>query len=94
MTRSGRVVLGIATAVQLVASVALFYADLDLMLIVGVLVLQLVLVLSSILGPGAKRAGARRHGARVEVGHTSCGSSGRAGVLLVFHYGKRCVTPA
>jgi len=39
MTRSGRVVLGIATAVQLVATVALFYADLDLILIVGVLVL-------------------------------------------------------
>ena len=37
--------LGIATAVQLVASVALFYADLDLILIVGVLVLQMVLVL-------------------------------------------------
>ena len=45
MTRSGRVALGVATAVQLVATVALFYADLDLILIVGVLVLQLVLVL-------------------------------------------------
>jgi hypothetical protein len=38
-------VLGIATAVQLVATVALFIADFDLMLVVGVLVLQMVLVL-------------------------------------------------
>ena len=45
MTRSGRMALGIATAVQLVATVALFYADLDLILIVGVLLLQMVLVL-------------------------------------------------
>jgi len=45
MTRSGRVVLGVATAVQLVATVALFFADLNLMLLVGVLVLQMVLVL-------------------------------------------------
>ena len=37
--------LGVATAVQLVATVALFLADLDLMLLVGVLVLQMVLVL-------------------------------------------------
>lgn len=45
MTRSGRVVLGAATAVQLVATVALFFADLDLTLLVVVLVLQTVLVL-------------------------------------------------
>ena len=45
MTRSGRVALGVATLVQLVATVALFYADLDLILIVGVLLLQMVLVL-------------------------------------------------
>jgi hypothetical protein len=45
MTRSGRAVLGLATAVQLVATVALFYADLDLVFLVGVLLLQLVLVL-------------------------------------------------
>ncbi len=45
MTRSGKAVLGGATAVQLVASVALFYADLDLMFLVGVLVLQMVLLL-------------------------------------------------
>ena len=37
--------LGIATAIQLVATVALFYADLDLILIVGVLLLQMVLLL-------------------------------------------------
>ena len=93
MTRSGRVALGVATAVQLVATVALFYADLNLVLIVSVLVLQMVLVLVYLWDVGAKRAGARRHGARVEAGHTSCGSVGRAGVLLVFHHGKRCVTP-
>ncbi len=45
MTRSGKAVLGGATVIQLVASVALFYADLDLTLIVGVLVLQAVLLL-------------------------------------------------
>ena len=45
MTRSGKVVLGGATAVQLLATVALFYADLDLTLLVAVLVLQMVLVL-------------------------------------------------
>lgn len=45
MTRLGKAVLGGATAVQLVASVALFYADLDLTLLVGVLVLQMVLLL-------------------------------------------------
>jgi hypothetical protein len=45
MTRSGRVVLGLATAVQLVAMVALFYTDLDLMFLVGVLLLQVILVL-------------------------------------------------
>ncbi len=45
MTRSGKTVLGGATVVQLVASVALFYADLDLTLIVGVLVLQAALLL-------------------------------------------------
>ena len=43
MTRSGKAVLGGATVVQLVASVALFYADLDLTLIVVVLVLQAAL---------------------------------------------------
>ena len=37
--------LGAATAVQLVATAALFVADLDLTLIVVVLVLQVVLVL-------------------------------------------------
>ena len=45
MTRSGKAVLGAATVIQLVASVALFYADLDLTLIVGVLVLQAALLL-------------------------------------------------
>jgi len=45
MTRSGKAMLGGATVVQLVASVGLFYADLDLTLIVGVLVLQAVLLL-------------------------------------------------
>lgn len=45
MTRSGKAVLGGATAIQLVATAALFYADLDLTLIVGVLVLQAVLLL-------------------------------------------------
>ena len=45
LSRSGKAVLGGATAVQLVASVALFFADLDLTMLVLVLVLQAVLVL-------------------------------------------------
>ena len=45
MSRAGRAVLGVATAVQLIASVALFYVDLNLPFIVFVLVLQGVLVL-------------------------------------------------
>jgi hypothetical protein len=45
MSRSGKTALGAATAVQLVATAALFYVDLDLTLIVAVLFLQAVLVL-------------------------------------------------
>lgn len=45
MTRTGRTILGAATAVQLVATAALFFADLDLTLIVVVLVLQGALVI-------------------------------------------------
>lgn len=45
MTQSGKILLGAATAVQLVATAALFVVDLDLTLLIGVLVLQAVLVL-------------------------------------------------
>jgi hypothetical protein len=45
MTRSGKTLLGAATAVQLVATAALFFADVDLTLLVVVVVLQAVLVL-------------------------------------------------
>ena len=45
MTRTGRTVLGAATVVQLVATAALFVADLDLTLVVAVLTLQVVLLI-------------------------------------------------
>ena len=45
MTKSGKTLLGAATAVQLVATAALFVANLDFTLLIVVVVLQAVLVL-------------------------------------------------
>ena len=43
MTRTGKSLLGIATAIQIPATVALFYASVDVTLIVGTLLLQAAL---------------------------------------------------
>lgn len=45
MTQSGKTLLGAATAVQLVAAAALFFASLDLTLLILVVVLQAALAL-------------------------------------------------
>jgi len=43
VTRTGKSLLGIATAIQIPATVALFYASVDVTLIVGTLLLQAAL---------------------------------------------------
>lgn len=43
MTRTGKSLLGIATAIQIPATVALFYASVNVTLIVGTLLLQAAL---------------------------------------------------